>query len=292
MTGESQTTVAVCGATGRQGGAVTRCLLDRGVAVRALTRKPAGDAAKRLAALGAEVVAVDMEDAAALHRAFTGVDGVYSVQNGQAGGFDAEVRQGVNVADAVKATGVGHLVYGSAAPGVSGTGVPSWDAKLRVEDHIRALGLPATILRPMAFMEILVDKDFFPPVAAWRIMPALMGKARPVGWLAVDDLGAIASSVFERPTEFIGRELRLVADVRSIAECREIYRDVTGRAPRSFPMPLWLFDRFTKRDLTAMWRWLHDGHLDLDTSQTSALLPSAMTVRDWFERRTTRIGDP
>lgn len=61
MSAESPTTIAVCGATGRQGGAVARCLLGRGVVVRALTRKPEGPPAMALAALGAEVVATDMK---------------------------------------------------------------------------------------------------------------------------------------------------------------------------------------------------------------------------------------
>lgn len=200
-------------------------------------------------------------------------------------GFDREVVQGVNVADAARAVGVGHFVYASAGTGARGTGVPSWEAKLCVEDHIGSLGLPATILRPMAFMELMTDKAFYPPVAVWRIMPALMGENRPVVWLAADDLGGIASIVFDRPSEFIGRELLLAGDVQSIHECRQIYQEVMGKPPRSFPMPLWLFDRFTRSDLTAMWRWLRDGNVPLDTSQTAALLPSVQTVRDWLERR-------
>ena len=122
--------IAVCGATGRQGGSVARSLLGHGRSVRALTRDAAGKDARVLADLGAEVVRADMSDAASLRGAFEGVAGVYSVQNGIASGFDEEVRQGRNVADAAAAASVRHLVYASAGFGRE-TGVPSWDSSSR-----------------------------------------------------------------------------------------------------------------------------------------------------------------
>lgn len=48
--------VAVCGATGRQGGGAVRALLDRGgFDVRALTRNPASPAAQALGKMSVEV---------------------------------------------------------------------------------------------------------------------------------------------------------------------------------------------------------------------------------------------
>jgi uncharacterized protein YbjT (DUF2867 family) len=275
-------TVAVCGATGRQGGAVARRLLESGWTVRALTRKPQGRPAQALAALGAEAVDADMNDTASMRKAFEGVDGVYSVQNGMVSGFDAEVAQGRNVAEAAKDAGVKHLVYGSAGIGRAGTGVPSWEARVRVEQHLHTLGLPFRILRPMAFMELMTDPSFYPAVGTWSVWPRLMGEDRPVIWIAVEDVGSIAALVFANRDHWLGRELALAADVRSLAECRSLYRDVIGRAPRTFPMPLWLFDRFTRKDLTIMWRWLKVHPVDYDLTETKAILPTVMTVPEWL----------
>ncbi len=182
--------IAVTGATGRQGGAVTRHLLADGWRVRALTRKPTSEPARRLATTGAEVVFADMMDPSSLARAFRDAHGVFSVQNPMISGLEAEVTQGKNVADVAKATGVRHLVYGSAGNGVHGTGVGSWESKVAIEAHMRTLGLPVTVLRPNAFMEIMSDKAFYPAVAAWHVMPKLMGADRPVTWICVDDVGA------------------------------------------------------------------------------------------------------
>jgi uncharacterized protein YbjT (DUF2867 family) len=274
--------VAVTGATGRQGGAVARHLLSAGWRVRALTRRPHRPAAQALAALGAELVRADMVNTSELVQAFRDVYGVYSVQNFMPAGTDAEIRQGKNVADAAKTTGVQHIVYGSAGTGAANTGIASWDSKLTVQAYIRSLGLPVTVLRPMAFMELMTDKGFYPPVSTWSLMPKLMGEDRPVGWICVDDLGAIAARAFAEPDRFVGAELSLTSDVQSIAQCRQLWIDLHVRPPRRFPMPVRMFRRFVGTDLITMWEWLRTAQFDLDPTLARSLLPSAVTVREWL----------
>ena len=275
-------TIVVCGATGRQGGAVAKSLLAGGWTVRAMSRRPDQEKAQRLSDQGAQVVQADMDDPQSLRSALEGAYGVYSVQNGIASGFDREVAQGRNVADAAHSAGVRHLIYGSAGSGRAGTGVPSWEAKVPVEEHIRSLGLPYTILRPLAFMELMTDPSFYPAVGTWRIFPRLTGEDRQIPWLSVGDLGTIAATAFARSDEFIGKELTLTADVRTLAECRSLYREILGKDPRTFPLPIWLFDRFTRSDPTTMWRWLRAGKLEFDSEVTRAVAPSAKTVREWL----------
>jgi uncharacterized protein YbjT (DUF2867 family) len=277
--------VAVTGATGRQGGAVARHLLAGGWRVRAITRKPQSGPALQLAALGAHVVTADMAHRDELAQAFRDAYGVFSMQNPMISGLDGEVAQGRNVAEAAKEIGIEHVVYSSAAVGVAGSGVGLWESKLAVEAHMKALGLPLTVLRPVAFMELMTDKDFYPPVSTWHLMPKLMGAERPVPWIAVDDLGAIAARAFGDPDRFIGRDLRPVADLQSIEGCRQIWYDATGRLPRRFPMPVWIFERFDGTGLTMMWRWLRTGNIEVDLAETREIMPTALTVREWLIRR-------
>ena len=277
--------VAVVGATGRQGGAVARRLLDEGWRVRALTRSPSSDAAGRLAAAGAEVAAAEMDDRASLDAAFAGADGVYSVQNTYTSGIDAEIRHGRNVADAARAAGVDHVVYGSAGTGEPGTGVGSWDSKLAIEAYMRELGLPLTVLRPMAFMELMTDKGFYPAVSTWHVMPKLLGGSTLVPWIAVDDLAVIAAVAFAERERFVGRELPLAADLRSIDECREVHRQVFGRRPRRVPMPVWMFQRVAGADLPTMWRWWAQAKPAAETDTVRALHPAALTVPEWLRRQ-------
>lgn len=280
--------VVVTGATGRQGGATARHLLADGWRVRALTRNPDAAASGRLAAAGAEVVRADMADLGALRAAFLGAHGVFSVQNPMISGLDAEVEQGCNVGEAAAEAGVRHLVYASAGTGERGTGIGQWESKLIIQSHVESLGLPLTVLRPTAFMELMTDKDLYPAVGMWHLMPKLMGDGRPVPWLCADDLGAGAARVFADPERFVGTDLKLASEVRTIAECRELWREVFGRRPRRFPMPVWLFERFAGDDLVKMWRWLRANPADGDLATTRSILPGARTVHEWL--RTRRAG--
>jgi uncharacterized protein YbjT (DUF2867 family) len=277
--------IAVVGATGLQGRAVTRRLLTEHWPVRALTRNPDGKQARALAQLGAEVAKADTSDSVSLERALDGVHGVFSVQNHHLSGYEGEVRQGKQVAEVAKRVSVAQFVYSGAGPGVQGSGVGSWETKIEVAAHIRTLDLPATVLHPTAFMELMTERKFFPPASVWHLMPKLMGSARPVGWLTVEDLAVIVATAFGDPGSFVGREVMLASDVQSIDACRGIWRQVTGRPPRRFPMPRWLFERFAGTDETTMWRWLGANEVDFDTGPTLAIHPEALTVRQWLERR-------
>jgi hypothetical protein len=130
-------------------------------------------------------------------------------------------------------------------------------------------------------------KKFYPAVGAWHIMPMLMGKSRNVGWLCADDLGVIVGKAFADPDRFIGQDLALTSDVQSLEQCRAIYRDVMGKDPPQFPMPLWLFKRFgfMGQDLTTMWGWLRTGNIALDTAPTREIHPEALTVREWLSKQ-------
>ena len=134
--------VLVTGATGQQGGAVAHALLSRGHVVKALTRKPDSAAARRLASAGADVVAGDLGDAVSIVKAATGVDSMFLMGNSYEAGYEAETSQGITASDAAKAAGVGHLIYSSVADANKKTGIPHFESKYLVEQHIARLGVP------------------------------------------------------------------------------------------------------------------------------------------------------
>lgn len=81
MSESSNRIVLVTGGTGKQGGATIRHLLaSRRVRVRALTRSPHSEKAKRLAAQGVELASGDFDAPQALAAALSGVSAAFSVQ--------------------------------------------------------------------------------------------------------------------------------------------------------------------------------------------------------------------
>ena len=69
-------TFLILGATGLQGGAVARDLLNRGRSIRILTRRSSSSKARALAKMGAEVAEGDLSKPDTLPPAFEGVAGV------------------------------------------------------------------------------------------------------------------------------------------------------------------------------------------------------------------------
>src|SRR5215213_1088992 len=147
MTNQTVRTILVTGATGGQGGAVTRRLLDDGWAVRALTRNPREHAARNLARLGAQLVTGDFDDPQSLRAAARDTHAVFSVQPANMADPrpEVEVRRGKNVADAAAAAGVVHLVYSSVGAAHRKSGVSHFESKEQIEAHIDAIGVPATV---------------------------------------------------------------------------------------------------------------------------------------------------
>lgn len=232
--------------------------------------------------LGADIVKADLGDRSSLESALEGAYGLYDIQIPVSGNIEVEIHQGRNAAAAAKKTGVRHVVYGSAGVGPQKTSIEQWDAKLVIAQAMKELGIPLTVLRPMAFMELMTDPTYYPQSSTWYVWPRLSGMDRKIGWISVKDVGAIAAKAFANPDEFVGREIPLAADVQSLAESREIYKEVTGRYPRSFPMPIFVFEKIVGKDLANMWRWLRTNYVDLDTRPTMVIHPEAMTVRTWL----------
>jgi uncharacterized protein YbjT (DUF2867 family) len=281
MISEEGKIIVVIGATGRQGREVVRHLIRDGWRVKGVTRKPESKKAAAVRELGAELVPADLDEITTLESAFQGAYGVYAMQPSIPGKPENEIQQGKNVALAAQKAKIQHVVYGSAGPEKTKTGIEQWDSKLEVTQAMMSLGLPLTTLRPLAFMELMTDPSYYPTVI-WHIWPKITGGDRKIPWISVQDVGAIAAKAFANPAEFVGKDFVLSADAQSLDECRAIYKEVKGKYPSRFPMPMFLFEKFVGKDIPRMWSWLRTHPVNLDTSQTRQIHPEVMTVRTWL----------
>ncbi|KZV88802.1 NmrA-domain-containing protein [Exidia glandulosa HHB12029] len=149
----------VFGATGIQGGAVVRTLLKDGTFTpRAVTRNANSDAARALAAQGAEVVEANLGDYEAVKKAVTGAEVVFGVTIPDFTGAGAtEYDQGKNMVDAAKETGVRFFVWSSLTDFTKLSGgkysSPVFDGKARVDDYLLASGVPHSVLLTGGFLE-------------------------------------------------------------------------------------------------------------------------------------------
>ena len=134
--------VLVSGATGNVGSRVVHELRERGVPVRAFVRD--GDKAAGMLGEDVELAVGDFGDAGSLRAALDGVDGVFLACSNQPQQVEYENR----VIDAAAEAGVRRIVKLSALGTEIRSPVAFWDWHARIENHLRASGVPFVILRP------------------------------------------------------------------------------------------------------------------------------------------------
>lgn len=274
-------TLLITGATGKQGGATIRYLNGSDFRLRAMTRKPHGDAGRALTNLGIEVVEGDLDDEESLKRALDGVWGVFAVQNTWEAGPEREEEQGHRFARLARAAGVDHYVYASVGSAHRKTGIPHFDNKARVEDTVRASGFPShVIVRPVFFMENLMTPWFLNGDTIY----AAMNPSTVLQMIAVDDIGKYHARALTDP-KLKGRELDIAGDAVTIPEAARILSEALGRAIKFVEVPI-ADVRKNSEDFALMLEWFGKVGYDADIAALErefGIKPT--TLRQWAARQ-------
>ena len=276
-------TVLVTGATGRQGGAVIRKLIPGGWKLRALTRNPASPAARDLERQGIEIVRGDLDDPASLERAVRGVHGVYSVQDFWTIGARREVQQGKCLADAAKKAGVKHFVYSSAGGAERNSGIDHFETKWEIEKHIRQIGLPATILRPVAFMENYYIDQVEIGILKGKLMDPIRHD-KPYQTIAADDIGAFAALAFDRPDRLLGMELEIAGSELTNPQAAEVFSRVLGKPVRFQKLPMLMVRLVLGREFYQMFDWFNKAGFQADIADLRRRFPEVhlQSLEEWL----------
>jgi uncharacterized protein YbjT (DUF2867 family) len=240
--------IAVVGATGAQGGGLCRAILsDRsgGFACRAITRDPLKEAARALAAQGAQVVRADLADTGSLKRAFVGAHGAYCVTNfWEHFSAETEKTHARNLAEAAKAATVRHVIWSTLedtrtlmSPADTRMPklqdryrVPHFDAKAEANSYF--YGLPVTYLVTSFYWENLYKFGMAPKKGddgryAWTFP---MGESRLAG-IGSEDIGKVAYGIFKAGERYIGKTVGIAGEHLTIPQMGETLSRVLGIGP-------------------------------------------------------------
>ena len=178
----------VLGATGHTGSAVVETLLARKQPVRVVVRSTDKGAAWK--AKGADVAVASLEDASAMTKALTGANGVYLLvpPNYGATAWLSEQRQRMDqAAQAVKASGIPHVVFLSSIGGHLAAGTGPIRAARYGEQALGAVAKNLTILRPCYFME-----NWAPGIGMAKgqgLLPTFIAPTARVPMISTKDIG-------------------------------------------------------------------------------------------------------
>lgn len=309
--------IAIVGATGAQGGGLARSILDEpegDMTCRALTRDPDSDAARALAAQGAEVVQADLDDGKSLIKAFEGAYGAYCMTNFfEHFSADKEVEQASNLARAASAAGILHAIWSSQEdsrewfpleddrlPTLQGKyKVPNFDAKGEANRFFTENDVPTTFLFTSFFWDNLVSV-----AAPIRGEDGVLGLTLAMGdmknpGIAAEDVGRCAHGIFKRGKELLGESVGIAAQHPTAAEMAEAFSSVLGEEVRYNAIPFEVFRNlpFPGADLAAnTWQFVAETNDEYcarrDIAFSRTLNPRLQTLAEWLSANYDRLPVP
>ena len=308
--------IAVLGATGAQGGGLVRAILaDKSgdFTVRALTRDVNSDKAKALADIGAEVVAVDIDNYESLKKAFEGAYGVFAVTFFWEHFSPAkENAQAESIAKAAKATGVKHIIWSTLEDtrnwvplsdnrmpslGDGKYKVPHFDGKGESNKYFTEQNLPVTFLLTSFYWDNFIYFGMGPkkgPDGKLAITIPMGDKKLP--GIAAADIGKSAFGIFKKGNEFIGKTVGISGGHLTGKQMADSFTKALGQEVVYNAVPFDVFRSFGfpgADDLGNMFQFKHDfedyfcGVRSIDFSKS--INPSLQSFDQWLEENKTKI---
>jgi uncharacterized protein YbjT (DUF2867 family) len=307
--------IAVVGATGAQGGGLARAILaDKGggFAVRALTRNPASEPARALAALGAEVVRADVDDPASLVEAFRGAHGAFCVTFFWAHPPpEKAIVEARAMARAAKEAGIRHAIWSTLEdtrrwvplsdarmPTLQGKyKVPHFDGKGESDRFFEEAGVPTTHLLTSFYWDNFVLFGMGPKRGpdGKLALTLPLGDAKLPG-IAAEDIGGCAYGIFRRGAELTGKRIGIAGEHLSGNEMAAAMSRALGEEIRFQDVPPEVYRGFGfpgADDLGNMFQFKREFERDFraarDVAASRALNPSLQSFDEWLARNAKRI---
>ena len=275
--------ILVTGGTGKQGGAVARNLIQHGYTVKALTRNPDSPNAIALKNQNVIVVKGDLNKPNTYREHLTGLHGIFSVQTFE-NGISKEIQQGTGLATLAMESGVKHFVYSSAIGAHLNTGVPHLDSKFVIENHIRKLTMPFTIIRPASFYENFLIPQVKKGILKGKLTQTINSDTI-MPYIATDDIGKAAIKIFANFQDYSGKTVTLGNEQLDSLELAEKFSSALNKKVEYKRLRGIVVRLFLGKSLYKMFRWMdeHSTLLTEDVRSHQAEFPEMMPLSNWIK---------
>ncbi|WP_174811706.1 NmrA/HSCARG family protein [Salinadaptatus halalkaliphilus] len=252
-------TILVVGATGTQGGAVARHLLERDVQVLALTRNTTKHESHQLVEQGGTLVEGNIAERNTIEPLLEDADGVFLVTNFWEHGYDDEVEQGTNVVELAAEGGIDHLVFSSVGGAERNTGISHFESKWEIEQRLADLELPTTVVRPVFFAQNL--EGFRDSIEDGTLAMGLEPRS-PLQILDIEDLGAFVAEVFANPDRYLSEAYELASDELPLRAMAARFADELGIDVRAQHLSIDEVESSQGEEFADMFAWFNEHGYD------------------------------
>lgn len=241
--------ILVIGATGKQGNAVVKQLLEDGWYVSALTRNKNN---RKLSDIG--------------HPHLSIVEGDLSDN------VSEELRQGMKIIEIAEQENIQHIVY-STAGGVNRnrTG-PHFEVLAKIENRLMESNINATVIKPSFFMDNFLR---IAKVEDERItLPEFINPNIKFTMISSIDIAKIASYIFAHPQSFTHQSIEIGSDEVTLSEAATIFSEVTGKSTV-------IEGEFVSG--VAEKQWLEEKGYEVDFELMAEINPTRLSLSDWLK---------
>lgn len=172
-----------------------------------------------------------------------------------------------------------NYVYSSVGSAHRNTGIPHFESKWQVEEHVRASGVPYTVLRPVFFMQNW--EMMWEPILGGTL-PQPLDPDKPFQMIAVEDIGDFAAMAFENPDGWIGREVDLAGDELTMPAIADTFSRVIGREVGYYQVPWDQFEEQMGEEATVMYRWFNDYGYEADVAALKKEHPGLISLEQYL----------
>ena len=272
--------ILVTGATGQQGGTLAKLLLQKNHKVYALVRNIQSPAAQELKKEGANLVKGDLNNFDSIEQAVNGVDSIFLMGTPLEDGIEGETRRGIMMADIAKEKNVKHLVYSSVANADRNTGIPHFESKYKVEQHIQNLGIPYTIIGPTFFMENLLT--YLKPGLEQGQLALPLSPSSILQQSALQNIAEFSALVLEHSKIFRDKRIDIASDEVTGEQATKVLSNELGRKINYVHIPL---DRVREgnKDMARMFEWYEKVGTGIDIPSLHQEYPQVnwLSFKDW-----------
>jgi len=222
----------------------------------------------------------DLDDSDSIKHLVKDVESVFLMGTPFEDGIEGEIRRGKSIADIAKESNIEHLVYSSVANADKNTGIPHFESKYKVEQHIKNLGIPHTIIGPTFFMENLLG----PGEQGQLALP--LSSSTTLQQSALQNIAEFSALVLERRRPFLGKRIDIASDEVTGKQAAEILSNVLGNKIRYVPVPLEQVYQ-ANEDMARMYEWYEKVGTGIDIGNLHQQYPEVnwLTLRDWAKLR-------
>ncbi len=279
---ENSKRIFVTGGTGNQGGSVAKALVKGGFAVKVLTRNPDSQNALDLAKIGVRLVQGDLNDVRSYKEHIKGVYGIFSVQTFTKG-IENEIEQGKALATLAKESDINHFLYSSVMCADTNTGIPHFESKHIIENHVRQLDLRFTIIRPASFYENFLIPQVKKGILKGKFVTPIDHDAIQQ-YMAAEDIGKAVLKIFQNPEMYLGKTITLAAEQMSIQEVADVFSEALGMKMEYKKLPFLVSRFILGKDLYKMFQWVNGKpHFERsDIEATKREFPGFLDLKSWI----------